>query len=174
MLQKRPLRTRKRFFDLHGILVITTALCVAFSCLLLYFIASWVMHSQKEDRLRKEGHVAQGEIVSLRVPSVKVGSFRLGPEFFYPTIEFVDQIGNEHRFESPFQQSNIQIGDTIKVFYLLKDPDYVLIDGAAKWTYHPYNLALITACWLFAVFVGYAGIRTYCLEMYYGISVLQS
>ena len=23
-------------------------------------------------------------------------------------------------------------------------------------------------------FVGYAGIRTYCLEMYYGISVLQS
>ena len=187
MLQKQPPKTWKRFFDIHGILVITTVLCIGFSCIELFFIVSWIMYSQKEIYLRKEGNAASGKIVSLRLASdssarkdsrgrgvsFSITAFSLSSKHYFPTVEFVDQMGCQHRFESPFSQPDIQVGNTVKLFYLPKDPSNVLIDGAAKWTYHPLNFVLITVCWLFAVFCGYGGIRTYCLERFYNIPVLK-
>ena len=170
MLQKQPPKTWKRFFDIHGILVITTVLCIGFSCIELFFIVSWIMYSQKELYLRKEGNIATGKIVSLRSQFRKPAAFN--PAFF-PTVEFIDQTGGVNCFESPFGQSGIQVGNTVKVFYLPNDPSNALIEGAAKWTYHPLNFVLITVCWLFAVFCGYYGIRAYCLERFYGIPVLK-
>ena len=171
MLQKHPPKTWKRFFDIHGILVITTVLCIGFSCIELFFIFSWIMHSQKEIYLRKEGNVASGKIISLRK---QFNTVSINPSYL-PTVEFIDQSGGVHRFESPFGQSqrDIQVGNTVKVFYLPTDPSNALIEGAAKWTYHPLNFVLITVCWLFAVFCGYYGIRAYCLERFYGIPVLK-
>ncbi len=170
-MSRKPQRTWRRFFELHMILVITTVLCAAFSFAEMYFIVGWIMHSQKGGRLRQDGLVTQGTIVTHR--------FRIGRQRFtrsaFPTVEFHDLSGHQHQFESPFQETvkEWRIGKTVKILYMPNDPNIALIDGAGKYVFHPLNFALITAAWLFTVLCGYGGIRTYCLEMFYGIPVLQ-
>ncbi len=94
--------------------------------LILAIIFGWLYYTgvSREAAFKRDGVEATGTVVD-----VKESRGRRGRVTRYPVIEFTDQSGNTHTFESPSSHKTATVGSSMTIKYSASNPSIADIEG---------------------------------------------